>query len=121
MARPTPKTTKMPKEFEPRFIEDLDHRHAIAKEVRRRYEVLRNDVGADQSAQRDMLCRRAVFMGVCLETMEHEGLSDGNFDSGKYTQMVNSLIGLLRVLGLDKKPQAATDLTSYLEGKKKKP
>ncbi|MCP5404603.1 MAG: hypothetical protein H6922_00040 [Pseudomonadaceae bacterium] len=82
----TKKTAKVPKTFTPRFIEEVDGRFGVAKELRRRYEALRADVGAEESAQRDMLARRAVFMGMCLETMEADGIETGHFDAGVYTQ-----------------------------------
>ena len=110
------KELKVPNSFTPKFIEDLDHRYGIAKVLRQRYEVLCDDCQAN-STQRDMLARRAVFMGVCLETQEHEAIETGELDVGKYTQMVNSLIGLLRTLGLEKKVKKAEDLNEYLKAR----
>lgn len=108
------KPAKVPKSFTPRFWEGLDGRVGVAKEIRRRYELLRDDTGADRSAQRDMLCQRAVFIGIVLETMEVEAMDTGNFDAGGYVQATNGLLGILKALGLDKKVQSVTDLKSYL-------
>lgn len=119
MATTAPKTTKVPKTFDPKFISDLDHRHGVAKEIRRRFETLVADTGAE-SQQKEMLCRRAVFMGVCLETMEHEALSTGQFESiSVHTQMTNSLLGVLKALGLDRQVKNAHDLKSYIKDKAK--
>lgn len=111
----TKKVAKVPKTFTPRFWDELDGRYGIAKEIRRRYEVLRADAGGDLSTQRDMLCQRAVFIGVCLETLETEAAETGEFDAGVYTQMSNALLGLLKALGLDRQVKKATDLRAYLE------
>ena len=109
------KDVAIPKTFTPRFWTDIDGRYGIAKEIRHRYETLREDTGSD-SYQRELLCQRAVFMSVQLETMECEAAEGGRYDVGVYTQMTNALLGLLRTLGLDRKMKDTGDLQSYLEG-----
>lgn len=115
MARTKGRTKEMSisENFTPKFWEALDGRYAIAKEITRRYETLREDTGAE-SEQRDMLCQRAVFIGVCLETMECEAVASGKFDAGVYTQMSNALLGLLKALGLDRQIKDANALQTYL-------
>ena len=108
------KEVTLPKTFTPKFWEAVDGRYAIAKEITRRYETLREDAGAE-SEQRDMLCQRAVFIGVCLETMECEAVAAGRFDAGVYTQMSNALLGLLKALGLNRHIKRAEDLRTYIE------
>lgn len=108
------KRIAIPTTFQPRFWEEVDGRYAIAKEIRRRYETLRNDVGSD-SYQKELLCQRAVFVGVQLETMECEATESGKFDPGVYTQMTNTLLGLLKALGLDRHVKDVTSLKSYIE------
>lgn len=110
----TRKDVAIPKTFIPRFWNDIDGRYGIAKEIRHRYETLQADTGAD-SYQRQMLCQRAVFMSVQLETMECEAAEGGRYDIGVYTQMTNALLGLLRTLGLDRKLKDTADLQTYLE------
>ena len=107
------KAAKVPKTFTPRFIEDVDGRYAAAKELRNRYLALKADTGSE-STQRDLLCRRAVFLSVLLETQECEAVETGKLDTGSYVQAVNSLQGLLKTLGLEKKVQQVGDLKSYL-------
>lgn len=111
------KTAKVPTTFTPKFIEDVDGRFGVAKDLRRRYEALKADTGSE-STQRDLLCRRAVFLSVLLETQECEALETGKIDTGGYTQMVNALQGLLLKLGLDKKAVQALDLNTYLAEKR---
>ena len=108
------KTPAVSKTFAPKFWSEVDGRFGIAKEIRRRYETLRDATGADQSPQKDMLVQRAVYLSVCLETMETESLESGKFDLGPYTQGCNALQGLLKNLGLEKKVKTAIDLKSYL-------
>lgn len=99
--------------FKPMFWEDLDGRTGIAQTIRDRYETLKDDAGAE-SRQREILCQRAVFMCVCLETMECEALASGKFDAGVHTQMSNALLGLLKALGLDRKVKRADGLSDYI-------
>ena len=108
------KAAKLPAQFTPRFWEGMDGRVGVAKEIRRRYETLRADTGASRSAQRDLLCQRAVFLAMILETQEVEAVESGKFDSGSYTQTVNALSGLLSKLGLDRAAVKATNLQDYL-------
>ena len=113
MGRCTAPPAALPDKFIPRFWDDLDQRTALAREVRQRYETLRADTGAD-SAQKDMLVRRAVFIGLQLETMEANA-SRGNIDVGVYTQSVNALSGLLTKLGLERKAAETPNLRRYVE------
>lgn len=108
------KSVSIPGTFVPQFWEDLDGRHHIAKEIRRRVKLLKDHAGAD-SYQRDLLCQRAAFLSVVLETMEITAARDGELDLGVWTQGVNALNGLLKSLGLDRKVRKAGNLKSYLE------
>lgn len=112
MPRP-PKRSQIDTTFKPKFWDELDGRTGIAQNIRERYELLKADAGVE-SAQRDILCQRAVFMCVCLETMECEALATGKFDAGVHTQMSNALLGLLKALGLDRHVKQAGGLSDYI-------
>ncbi|MBB6431544.1 hypothetical protein [Algisphaera agarilytica] len=99
--------------FKPMFWDDLDGRTGTAPNIRDRYMTLKADAGA-VSRQRDILCQRAVFMCVCLETMECEAVATGKFDAGVYTQMSNALLGLLKALGLERHVKKAGGLKDYI-------
>jgi hypothetical protein len=104
----------IPDSFVPQFWDRIDGRFAIVREIRRRYDELKADTGAN-SAQKDLLVQRAVFISVQLETMECMAAESGKHDPGVYTQMTNCLLGLLRQLGLERKKKDAENLQSYLE------
>ena len=110
------KAIELPSTFVPRIWESVDGRYAIGKVIKSRYEALREDTNAS-SAQRDILCQRAVFLALCLETQEIEAATTGKFDSGSYTQMSNALLGLLKALGLDQKVKKVGDLKDYLDAR----
>ena len=108
--KPVPLSNK----FVPEFFTHLDHRTYAAQEIQRRYHALRDDVGVD-SEQKDILVRRAVFIALRLETLETKAARCEEIDVGVYTQMVNSLLGLLKTLGLERKPKKV-DLKAYIRG-----
>jgi histidinol-phosphate/aromatic aminotransferase/cobyric acid decarboxylase-like protein len=103
------------KEFVPKFWDNADHRVAVVKEIRRRAARLKRDTGAD-SYQKEMLAERAIFVLCRLESMECDAVTQTEeLDAGVYTQMVNSLAGLLNKLGLEKKVKKSGGLKAYLE------
>jgi len=106
------------KRFKPRFWADADQRVAVVRLIKRRYEQLKRDTGVD-SVQKDLLCQRAAFLSSILETQEVEAAEGEGLDIGSYTQATNALSGLLLRLGLDKKVKNVTDLSTYLEERKK--
>jgi hypothetical protein len=106
----------IPAEFVPRFWDDLDRRLHPAKEIVRRVERLKRDSGAD-SYPRHLLCERAAFLSVLLESAEVEAGRSGRLDVGAYIQGLNALTGLLKALGLGKAATDVGDLRSYLGGR----
>ena len=115
MAKHKKKAVEVSTKFVPKFWEDIDKRCAIVREVRTRYKELIEHTGAD-SVQKTMLVQRAVFINIRLETMECEAAQGGRFDEGVYTQMVNTLTGLLNKLGLDRsEADAQMNLKAYVK------
>ncbi|MBW3540726.1 MAG: hypothetical protein KY476_10685 [Planctomycetes bacterium] len=110
------KNITIPARFEPHFWAGVDGRCTIAKEIRRRYELLKDHTGAE-SYPKDLLVQRAIFIGLQLETMECVAAERGEFDPGVYTQMVNALSGLLSKLGLERRDrEAVPTLKAYVSG-----
>jgi hypothetical protein len=72
---------------------------------------------AQESIQRDLLCQRAAFLSVVLETMEVKACEGAAIDWGGYVQAVNAFSGLLLRLGLEKRLKNVHDLQTYLEQK----
>jgi hypothetical protein len=98
--------------FVPSFAEQLDNRVAVVKEIRRRIKRLKAECGAD-SYMKELLCERAIFVALQLETMEVKALAkEDKFDSALYCQALNTLSGLLNKLGLEKQTRTI-DLKAY--------
>ena len=111
--RDEPTAVPLPATFVPKFWQDQDHRCVAVKRVREMVEALTSDAGVD-SAQKALLAQRAAFLALRLETMEVAYATEGRFDAGVYTAMTNTLVGLLKALGLERKARQAT-LTDYLK------
>lgn len=106
------KSLTMPAAFTPQFWIEQDQRMHAARAIRQRLEQLREHAGID-SAQKEILAQRAIFISLRLESAEIEAARTGEFDQGTYIQAVNTLLGLLRALGLSKRTKSV-DLNSYL-------
>lgn len=107
------------KRFTPDFWELQDGRLAIVKMIRERYDDLKRDTQAD-SVQKDLLCRRAVFLSLRLEGMEIEATKTGKLNNIVYTKLVASLVSILRCLGFDRKAKKIKSLQDYVNMKAKK-
>ena len=107
--RATAERSSLPARFTPKFWELADLRSGVTKIIRRRYLQLKDDAGVD-SIQKDMLVQRAIFISTRLETLEIEAAESGEFDPGVYTNLTNTLTGLLKAIGLEKKIKSARTL-----------
>jgi hypothetical protein len=109
------KEVALPDQFVPQFWENEDGRYAIVRAIRERYETLKADCGID-SFQKDLLCQRAVFVSLQLETLEITAARTGKFNAGVYGQLVNTFLGLLKSLGIERKAKKV-GLSDYVRKK----
>lgn len=108
----------IPETYHPNWLDQLDGRTATAQEMRRRYELLTNDLGgADRlSYQQRSLCTRALWLEAWLEIQERQLAEGQDFDAGKWTQGSNALLGLFRALGFEKVAKNARSINDIIEG-----
>lgn len=113
-----PKTAEIPARYQDDWIQSLDGRTALAKSVLARYQALTDDLGglAHLSYQRRSLAKRALWIECLIEQSEAALARGEEVDLGRLTQAVNSLVGLLRALGLDR-VKREIGLSEYLAGK----
>lgn len=114
MTRPNPEVQLLPDSYSPDWIEKLDGRTAIAQAVRARLQALATDAGGELSYQRYSLCKRAVWMEALVEQREAAIARGEVVDEGKLTQAVNTLMGLLKALGLERQVKPANTLQGAL-------
>lgn len=105
----------VPKKFKAGFINELDGRTNIAQEMRARHIALTDDLGGSDklSYQQLSLVERSLWLEYFLAEQEKVLATGGDFDSGRWTQAVNSLQGIYAKLGLDRVRQVR-NVTDYL-------
>ena len=105
------KPQTLPAKFRAGFLAELDGRTDLAKALRANYQQIVDDIGgaADLSHVKAALVERFVWLEAILQTIEHEMVS-GKIDKaealGRWIQAVNSLSGLAKVLGVERKASA---------------
>ncbi len=112
-----PKTTRknvvtkpqtVPPKFRAGFLAELDKRTDLAKALRANYEAIVADVGGieDVGHVKGALIERFVWLEAILQSIEHEMVSGTTTKTeaiGRWIQAVNSLSGLAKVLGVERK------------------
>lgn len=120
MSRPSsPKTmASIPLRYAPDFAEQLDGRTMIAKAIRGRIESIETDMGGVDglSHARRSLVRRVVWLEAVIEHTEQQLAEGGAIDLGGHTQAINSLLGLYRVLGVERRQRNARTLREVMQG-----
>ncbi|MDZ4685757.1 MAG: hypothetical protein SH850_11880 [Planctomycetaceae bacterium] len=105
------KPQAVPKTFHAGFLVQLDGRTEIAKALRANFDEIVRDMGgeADLSHVKRSLVERFVWLEAILQGIEHD-LATGKVDRtaaiGSWIQAVNSLSGLSKVIGTERKASA---------------
>jgi hypothetical protein len=113
------KLQDIPERFTTGYLDKLDGRTAIAADMRARWQELTDDLGgADRLsyAQRSLV-ERALWLEHFIATQERVLADGGDADTGRMTQATNSLLGLYRTLGLERRARDVTSLSDYISGK----
>lgn len=110
------KSQSVGSQFTTGWLDGLDGRLGIARELRQRFETLTNDLGGSDSlsyAQRS-LCERALWLEYWLATQEKDLANGGAFDVGKWVQAANSLQGIFAKLGLKRIAKDVPTLNEWM-------
>ncbi|WP_428304621.1 hypothetical protein [Lacipirellula sp.] len=102
--------------FEPKFLETTDQRCKVVRLIRERIKQLTEDAGID-CIQKELLAKQAVFISVQLETMQVDALEGCEFEVGRFCNLTNTLVGLLKTLGISRTTPKAVNLKAYLGSK----
>lgn len=115
------KCSDIPPRYSETWIERMDGRTQVARAIRDRLADLQADLGGPEamSYQQRSLSKRAIWMEAVIEQQEIALSKGEEIDQGKLTQAVNSLIGLLKTLGLERKARDVPDLQTYLAAKQR--
>ena len=115
-----PKLAAIPERFTAGYLDQLDGRTAVAADMRARWDALTADLGgADRlSYSQRSLVERALWLEHWIAQQERILADGGDADTGRMTQATNSLLGLFRTLGLERRARDVTpDLATYIGGK----
>ena len=106
----------IPGEFRADWMERLDGRTNLARAVRDRLDALERDLGGRDamSYQQRSLAKRAIWTEAVIEQREAALARGEDVDMGQLVQANNGLIGLFKVLGLDRKQRDTPTLQDYI-------
>lgn len=113
------KHADIPTNHRPGWLDSLDGRYNIARELRARFDEVCNDLGgADRLsyAQRS-LAERALWLEYWLSQQEQKLAKGADFDVSRWIQAANSLQGIYTRLGLERRTCEAPDLQTYLKSR----
>jgi hypothetical protein len=109
----TPKREQsLPAKFKTGFLATLDRRTDLAKALQQNYDDIVADVGGmeELSHVKSALVERFCWLEAILQQIEHE-MANGEIDKseaiGRWIQAVNSLSGLAKVLGVERRSGSA--------------
>jgi hypothetical protein len=118
-----PRTFKLPpKRFEANFLAKMDGRTEIFQQLKTAYDEIVADCGGVENLSHVMLalCERFVFLEFTLQQLESRIASNpkgaDEFIS-KWIQACNSVTGLAKTLGLEKRVRKVKNLREYVEAK----
>lgn len=118
MPKPS-KLSKIPEQYRTGWLNRMDARIALVRELRDRFELIADDLGGVQSlsyAQRALI-ERAVWLEYWCSVQERELAAGGEFDSGRWTQACNALSGLFAKLGLHRVAREVPNLQDWIKAK----
>lgn len=112
----------VPDQFQQGWLEALDSRTALARQMRQRFDSLTDDLGGADSLsyQERSLCERALWLEFWLASQERELANGEGFDVSRWIQAANSLQGIFSKLGLERRAKDVPNLRNYLDRKKEK-
>lgn len=112
----TAKPEQVPERYRLGWLDALDGRLSLARDLRQRFAEVCSDLGGqDQlSYMQRSLVERGLWLEYWLATQERELAGGNEFDVGKWVQATNSLQGIYSKLGLERKARNVPSLSEYL-------
>jgi hypothetical protein len=107
---------ELPVKFGTDFVEQIDGRSLLGREVRSRIGAIEADLGGPDAlshAQRSLV-EHAVWVDLVLSNEECRIARGEGVDVGPFTQLINTLAGLYKALGL-KRQVREERLSDYLK------
>ena len=113
------RSTQIAERYTPGFLDDLDGRCKVARELRSRWTALAAAQGgaSELSYMRRSLVNRFIHLEAWLELQEAALANGQKIDETRYFAALNCFTGLLNKLGLERRSKSIQNLQSYLEAK----
>lgn len=105
-----------PERFTRGWLDRLDGRYTAAQELKERFAAYTADLGGVEGlsyAQRSLV-ERFLWLEYWLAHQEKALAVGGDFDAGKWVQGMNSLMGLAKTLGLERRARDVPDLAEFI-------
>jgi hypothetical protein len=121
MSHETPKNPQkkraVPTQFRRGWLDELDGRLGLARDLRGRFDEIAADLGGIEalSYARRSLIERALWVEFWISQQERELVEGRDIDVGRYTQAVNALQGLFSRIGLDRVARRVPSLSEFLQ------
>lgn len=106
----------IPPKYTPDFMDRLDRRTVLGKAVVDRYQAILADLGGESNltAIKRSLVRRFTWFEMMIEGQECRAAAGEGVDIGTWTQLVNSWLGIARLLGLERKARTTRTLREHM-------
>ena len=107
----------LPDTYRAGWMDKLDKRTKVARAIMQRIDLLTSDAGgADSLSHAKMsLIRRAAFLEAICESHELQLAGGQEINVGAYTQSLNSLLGLYRLLGIERVARSVRTLREHMK------
>ena len=111
------KNDDIPKRYQPGWIEQMDGRRALARDMQARHREICDDLGGADclSYLSRSLIERYLWLEYWLAEQERTLADGGEFDVARWVQAANSAQGIAQRLGLARKASDVPDLQTYLK------
>ena len=109
----------VPERFRAGWLDALDGRLSLARDLRQRFDEVCADLGGKDrlSYMQRSLVERGLWLEFWLANQERELAKNEPFDVGKWVQAANSLQGIYSKLGLQRQARDVPDLQDWLKRK----
>jgi hypothetical protein len=86
----------------------------MVRVLKSRYSALCCDLGDDLSYMQSTLAQRVIHLQARIEAMEEGMIAGKAINVGQYLNCINSLVGLARTLGIERRAKDVT-LQDYID------
>jgi len=117
------KFMKPPKRYEAGFLAKMDGRTEAYQLLNGAYQEVVSDMGGVESLSHVQIClaERFCFLSFVLRSIEFRIVSEPKKSAkliGRWVAALNSLVGLAKTIGLERRAKRVANLKTYIEGKR---